>query len=93
MKCNARTKGVRVQSRVPIPVSSLAPVKLFEWREVSQSDPNALWCSAVLTLLEQVPHQEQGLSRESAAHSMILLAAENTGIINPPKYFLFLKSS
>lgn len=47
----------------------------------------------VLTLLEQVPHQEQGLTRELVAHSMILLAADSNDIINPPKYFLFLKSS
>lgn len=39
-----------------------------------------------------VPHQEQGLAREPMAHSMILLATENTGTLNPPKYFLFLES-
>lgn len=91
-KCNARSEGRRVQSRISIPVSSLAPVKLFKWRAVSQSDPIWLWCCAVLTLLERVPHQEQGLAREPVAHSMILLATENTGTINPPKYFLFLES-
>lgn len=47
MKCNARSKRVRVQSRIPIPVSAPAPVKLFKWRAVSQSDLNALWCSDI----------------------------------------------
>lgn len=42
MKCNARSKTVRVQSRIPIPVSALVPAKLFKWKAVSQSDLNAL---------------------------------------------------